>query len=72
MWRWPPLVGRPPSGGPCSVPSGGGSAGTTGPRRWSAGTDLFLAFAGHGGGFPVIDGAQAQIDALYRAPIKRA
>lgn len=35
-------------------------------------TGLFLAFAGHGGGFPVIDGAQAQIDALYRAPIKRA
>lgn len=36
------------------------------------GTDLFLAFAGHDCGFPVIDGAQVHIDALYRESIKRA
>ena len=33
------------------------------------GTDLFLAFAGHDCGFPVIDCADAHVDALYRRSI---
>ncbi len=31
-----------------------------------AGTDLFLAFAGHDCGFPVLDCADAHVEALYR------
>lgn len=33
-----------------------------------AGTDLFLAFAGHDCGFPVIDSAEIHIQAIYDAP----
>jgi aspartate racemase len=29
------------------------------------GTDLFLAFAGHDPGFPVIDCADIHVDAIY-------
>ncbi len=37
-----------------------------------AGTDLFLAFAGHDAGFPVIDSAQVHIAALCRASLAGA
>ncbi len=36
------------------------------------GTDLFLAFDGYDCGFPVIDGAQVHVDALYRESLERA
>lgn len=36
------------------------------------GTDLFLAFEGEELDFPVIDGAQVHIDALYRASVGQA
>lgn len=36
------------------------------------GTDLFLAFDGYDCGFPVIDGAQVHVDALYRLSVERA
>ncbi len=36
------------------------------------GTDLFLAFEGEELDFPVIDGAQVHINALYRASVGQA
>lgn len=35
------------------------------------GTDLFLAFAGQDPGFPVIDGADIHVDAIYRRSVGR-
>jgi aspartate racemase len=37
-----------------------------------AGTDIFLAFEGHGCVFPVSDSAQAHSNALYRESVRRA
>lgn len=34
------------------------------------GTDLFLAFEGHDPGFPVIDGAEAHVAALFKASVE--
>lgn len=34
-----------------------------------AGTDMFLAFEGYDGGFPVLDSAKVHVNALYRASV---